>query len=178
MKIYFIRHTSVAVKIGICYGQTDVPVAASFEDEKNRIALRFAGIHVDKVYASPLARCKILAESIFPGEELCFDARLKELNFGDWEMMSWDDIYFDPVGKLWMDNYKTLPTQNGESYPAMLERVQGFFEKLKQINAGSVAVFTHAGVIRIMKSIIDKQPVDKLFETFRPAYGSVIEFEI
>lgn len=33
MKLYLVRHTRVDVPSGICYGQTDVPLADSFETE-------------------------------------------------------------------------------------------------------------------------------------------------
>ena len=29
-----------------------------------------------------------------------------------------------------------------------------------------------------LKSLIEKQPIDELFKTFKPEYGSVTEFEI
>ena len=33
MEVIFIRHTSVDVPLGVCYGQTDVPLRNSFEQE-------------------------------------------------------------------------------------------------------------------------------------------------
>ena len=33
MEVIFIRHTSVDVPPGVCYGQTDVPLRHSFEQE-------------------------------------------------------------------------------------------------------------------------------------------------
>lgn len=33
MKVYLVRHTSVDVAPGTCYGQTDVPLRASFQEE-------------------------------------------------------------------------------------------------------------------------------------------------
>lgn len=33
MEVIFIRHTSVDVPPGVCYGQTDVPLRNSFEQE-------------------------------------------------------------------------------------------------------------------------------------------------
>ena len=33
MEVILIRHTSVDVPVGICYGQTDVPLKESFEEE-------------------------------------------------------------------------------------------------------------------------------------------------
>ena len=33
MVVYLIRHTSVDVPQGVCYGQTDVPLNPTFEEE-------------------------------------------------------------------------------------------------------------------------------------------------
>ncbi|MCY1720120.1 alpha-ribazole phosphatase [Prolixibacteraceae bacterium Z1-6] len=178
MKIVAIRHTSVAVDPGICYGQTDVPVANSFQKEKDTVAAEIDGVLFDKMYSSPLTRCKLLAKSLFEKEKIVFDDRLKELNFGDWELQSWDEIYADPQGKVWMDNYQNLPALNGESYPEMVKRVAAFLDGIKHEKYNCVAIVAHAGVIRILKSLIDKQPIDELFKTFKPEYGSVTEFKI
>ena len=178
MKIYAIRHTSVNVKSGICYGQTDVDVAGSFDEEKKSVSQQLEQVSFDAIWSSPLLRCKKLAESLFLNEKIHFDSRLKELNFGDWEMLSWDEIYAQPDGKIWMNYYQTLPTKNGESYPEMVERVSAFIQEIRNINAENIAVVAHAGVICILKSEIENIPISKLFENFKPAYASITVFEI
>ncbi len=178
MELFLLRHTCVDIEQGICYGQSDVAVAASFEDEKNQLKQRLNNIRFDVVCSSPLLRCKKLAESLFGNEGIRFDERLKELNFGEWELKTWDEIYNSPEGKIWMENYQDLPTLNGESYAEMFHRVSAFYEELKTKKIDRVVVITHAGVIRIFKSMIEKQPVGELFETFKPPYGSVSKFEI
>lgn len=61
MRLVLIRHTSVAVPRGICYGQTDVPLADSFPDEATMVKQRLSRYHFDCVYSSPLSRCVKLA---------------------------------------------------------------------------------------------------------------------
>ena len=178
MNLFVIRHTKVDVKSGICYGQSNVGVADSFPNEKVKVASQLEGIYFDKIFCSPLFRCKFLAEGLIVKDKIVFDERLKELNFGDWELKSWDEIYNSPKGKIWMDNYQILPTLNGESYPEMVERVSSFYSELISKKYNNVAIFTHAGVIRILKSIIEKLSIDELFSTFKPEYGSVTKFEI
>lgn len=178
MRVFAIRHTSVAVEPGICYGQSNVAVSYSFQKEKVKTSEQIQNIQFDKVYSSPLHRCKILAENLFEKEHIIYDDRLKELNFGDWELKTWDAIYSDPKGKIWMDNYPTLPTLNGESYPEMVKRVTEFLQEIKCSQFENIAIVAHAGVIRILKSCIEKQTIDVLFKTFKPKYGSVTEFEL
>lgn len=179
MKILAIRHTRVAVEPGICYGQTDVSVAGSFNVEMEKTAMELReSLPVDAVFSSPLIRCKILAEALFPSAEISFDKRLMELNFGDWELKTWDEIYKSAEGKKWMNNYRLLAALCGESYPEMQQRIEHFIDDLKRLDYSKVVVVTHAGVIRIMKSLIEKQPLETLFETYRPDFGSITEFEI
>ncbi|WP_297097343.1 alpha-ribazole phosphatase [uncultured Draconibacterium sp.] len=178
MKIYAIRHSSVAVNPGICYGQTDVDVASSFDEEQQRLSKELEQISFHFIWSSPLLRCRKLSESLFPNIDIHFDPRLKELNFGDWEMLPWDEIYVRPDGKIWMDNYQTLPTKNGESYPEMVERVSAFIREIEKLNVENIAVVAHAGVIRILKSVIENIPISELFENFKPAYASNTVFEI
>lgn len=178
MNLYLIRHTRVDVKPGICYGQTDVGVAASFQSEKEKVKKEIEGVSFDAVFSSPLFRCKTLAESLIQKESIVLDDRLKELSFGAWELKAWDEIYSSTEGKVWMDNYQILSTLNGESYPEMVERISSFYSELILKEYKNVAVFSHSGFIRILKSIIHKQPINELFTSFKPDYGSVTKFEI
>ena len=91
MVIYLMRHTAVDVPQGVCYGQTDVPLKPTFEMEATQTAAHLQGLSFDKVYTSPLTRCVRLATFCgYPDAER--DDRLKELNFGDWEMHRFDEI--------------------------------------------------------------------------------------
>ena len=91
MIITLIRHTSVAVSPGICYGNSDVDVSPSFEKEAKQVLSKLQHIPFDAVYSSPLSRCR--KQACYCGfTEPIIDTRLLELNFGDWEMKAWSEI--------------------------------------------------------------------------------------
>ena len=91
MEVILIRHTSVDVPKGVCYGQTDVPLRDSFEEEASITAQQLQNDVFDAVFTSPLSRCTHLADHCgYP--DAIRDARLKELNFGEWEMQEFDKI--------------------------------------------------------------------------------------
>ena len=119
-----------------------------------------------------------MAEDLFPGEKIVLDHRLKELNFGDWELQPWDQIYATSEGKYWMDHYLEAPCTGGESLPELHARVLSFIMHLDDLSCQQIAVVTHAGVIRLIKSILEKQTMDEVFTTFSPEYGGVYQFEI
>ena len=85
MNIYLIRHTSVDVPKGLCYGQSDVPLRPTFEIEAAVTKAKIESIHFDMAYTSPLSRCTRLAQYCGFGDAIR-DPRILELNFGDWEM--------------------------------------------------------------------------------------------
>jgi len=146
MDVILIRHTRVAVPRGICYGQTDVPVAETFAEEaaKTRAALQ-AYVPFDKVYSSPLRRARLLAE--YCGYADCeTDPRLMELNMGEWEMRPYDTLT-DDYARRWFDDYLHLPTPGGESFQDQRRRVESFLRDLSVQPYRRVAVFAHAGVL-------------------------------
>ena len=82
MNIYLIRHTSVDVPKGLCYGQSDVPLRPTFEIEAAVTKAKIESIHFDMAYTSPLSRCTRLAQYCGFGDTIR-DPRILELNFGD-----------------------------------------------------------------------------------------------
>ena len=60
MKVTMIRHTSVDVPKGMCYGWSDVPVAATFEQEAAETKKNLSGKTFDGVFSSPLTRARKL----------------------------------------------------------------------------------------------------------------------
>jgi alpha-ribazole phosphatase len=174
-QLTIVRHTSVDVPAGVFYGFTDVPLKASFEEEAAAVKEQLAGMTFDKVYSSPLSRCTLLAGYCgFSHIEL--DPRLKELNFGDWEMKSWMEI--NPLETAeWLAHWLTYPAKNGESYAMMQKRVDAFMDELKSQKKENSCIFTHGGVIRLIHVYLGIYPLEKSFE-FPVEYGQVFHFEI
>jgi alpha-ribazole phosphatase len=62
--IYLLRHTRLAGAEGLCYGRTDVPLAASFHEELAVIRAGLAGVRFGAVWSSPAERCLRLAVAL------------------------------------------------------------------------------------------------------------------
>ena len=146
MEVILIRHTSVNVPKGTCYGWTDVPVSDTFEQEAAATKQDLSQYGpIDAVFSSPLTRARKLAA--FCGyPDAVTDDRLKEMNMGDWEMQRFDDIN-DPYIDEWYKDYMHLPTPNGESFPQQYARVAAFLDELRTQRYRRVAVFAHGGVL-------------------------------
>lgn len=146
MEVILVRHTSVDVPKGTCYGQSDVPVAATFEQEAEVTKQNLAQyLPFDAVFASPLTRARRLAAYCgYPQSRL--DNRLKEMYMGEWEMQSYEEIT-DPYKEEWYNDYMHLPTPGGEGFPQVYQRVAAFLDELRQKDYQRVAVFAHGGVL-------------------------------
>lgn len=177
MKLYCIRHTKVDVPLGICYGQSDVGLADSYPEEMKLASLQLKGLKFDQIYSSPLNRCKTLAEDLFPNENLFFDDRLKELNFGDWEMKHWDEISKTEEAKQWFENFVNLRSPNGESFIDQVKRASEFLTDLEDEEYSSVILVVHGGIIRAINCLLnDIEPIDA-FKT-KVDYGEIMSFEL
>ena len=95
-----------------------------------------------------------------------------EMNFGKWEMQSWDKI---PRGELnpWMADFVKVTPPGGENMINMNERVIHFWEELSRLSSRKIGVVTHAGVIRLIFGYLHSKPLNKIFEQ-RIDYGAVI----
>ena len=128
MEIYLIRHTTPDVAKGICYGQTDIGVTESFEEETEMIRGCLPAT-VDVVYSSPLQRCSALAKRLFPDASLHLRDYLMEIDCGQWEMKAWDQLPKEEVDP-WMADFVTTPIPGGESYVDLHRRVTGCWEEI------------------------------------------------
>lgn len=176
MRIVLIRHTSVAVARGICYGQTDVPLADSFPDEAAMVKQRLSGYHFDSVYSSPLSRCVKLARFCGYSNPVT-DPRLLEINFGEWEMKRYDEIT-DPKLQQWYDDYINVAPPGGESVMGQRKRFLAFIDDMKSVSGNEcIGIFTHGGILINALVALGGKSYAQVYEDI-PPYGSIIEIDI
>lgn len=140
MRLFLIRHPPPAVAPGICYGATDLPLAA--DPAVYAAALAPLLPRAAPLYASPLERCRRLAELLHPAPR--FDARLREIDFGDWEMQPWDALDRGLLAAWAADPCRFTPP-GGEAVAALRRRVRAFLAALPD----EAVLVTHAGVIKV-----------------------------
>lgn len=175
MEVYLIRHTSVDVEPGTCYGFTDVPVRTTFAEEAAATQRQLQGLAFDHVYCSPLSRAaKLAAFCGYPDADR--DDRIKEMNMGDWEMKKFDEIT-DPQLQKWYDDYLHEPTKGGESFGDLYRRVAHFLEELRRKNYRRVAVFAHGGVLICARVYAGQLSPEDGFSHLTP-YGGIEKIEL
>lgn len=168
LRLHLIRHPAVAAPPGVCYGQSDVPLAASPADAAARLRplLPVAALPVP-VYSSPLTRCLALARELHP--EPAVDSRLMEMAFGTWEGRTWEDIGEEPL-TAWAEDISDFAPPAGESARMLQGRVLEWLDDLAaeardhdaaQEAAADRVVVTHGGVVRaLVGAVLGIAPAD------------------
>lgn len=175
MNITLIRHTSPEVPRGVCYGQTDVPLRASFLQEAAATCSQLKSRSFDRIYTSPLSRCTKLATYCgYPDARR--DDRLMEMNFGEWEMKSYDEIH-DANLQAYFDDYLHTRATGGESFEMQYQRVSNFLEELHTTEFKDVAIFTHGGVIACALVYAKVYTLEEVFY-HSAQYGECVDIKI
>ena len=171
MNLYLIRHTKVDINPDICYGQSDVELADSFLEEAEIIQKQLHGKQYDKVFSSPLSRCRKLSEYLFKSE-IKYDNRLMELNFGDWELKKWDNLSGTQFNN-WCTDFVNTSCPNGESFIDLHNRVNDLLIDLKNQSHRNVAIIAHGGVIRSLLVHIQNKELKDAFKR-EIKYGEIL----
>jgi broad specificity phosphatase PhoE len=122
----------------------------------------------EAIYASPRVRTMESARIVagFHQCECRQDAQLCEIDFGDFEGLTYDEIAgrYPAIYRQWMEAPTEVQFPHGESFTVMRARVLRAFESIRQRHeGGAVAIVTHGGVIRIVLAWALEMPDRCLF---------------
>lgn len=170
LNVYFIRHTEPLIDSGTCYGQLDCTVANDYEDQLEKISDYFNTIAISTIYSSPLQRCALLAQDLATKHiksTVNYKDALKEINFGNWEGVKWDDIARSSIDE-WNENRLHFQFPNGETPTLFYQRVLRAWHKLLSVHIDkpmdeSIIIVTHAGVIRTILAELTALPLAESF---------------
>lgn len=176
LTIDFIRHTSLQISPDLCYGQTDVEVRESFEEEAREVRRNLAQKHYDAIFYSPLRRAAQLCEACGMMAQATCEPRVMERNFGEWELRPWEELYKlieqHPDPAAYHDEYGEIVPPMGESKMDMLLRIHHFITECRLARYRRIAVFCHGGVINCARYLQHQIEAHQIF-TEVPPYGSI-----
>ncbi|QBK25922.1 histidine phosphatase family protein [Ureibacillus thermophilus] len=143
--VHLIRHEKTKANLERKYiGWTDESIVY---DKVNCIV----PIHTDVVYGSDLKRCLETARLYFPNAVFHPFFELRELNFGDFEMKTYEDLKDDERYRQWIDVPQKVTPPNGEAFTAFQKRVLDCFQQIVE-HPGIYVFVVHGGVIRLILS--------------------------
>jgi alpha-ribazole phosphatase len=135
-------------------GRLDDPLTPAGWEQMRR-ATHEARMPWQAVVSSPLVRCADFAHAFAAerGLPVEWDARLAELDFGDWEGLEPRVLQHsqpDALTRFWNDPWAFTPPK-GERMAEFETRVRAAWADISERHAGHpVLVVTHGGVIRLL----------------------------
>ena len=128
------------------------------------------------VRASPLGRVRetlaLAAEtSGIAHDESCFDHRLREYSWGDWDGLNGPEIearFPNQMAVRLLDRWNYCPP-NGENYAMVVERAQPALDDIVALAVGKpVAVFAHGAIGRVMRGLFLRAPQTEILAMDQP----------
>jgi probable phosphoglycerate mutase len=175
-------------------GQTiDVPLSEEGREQARALARRLAPVRFERVVSSPLARASETARIVAQphGVPVATDDRLKEMDYGDWEGLTYEEIdaRSGPYRRRWEADPATLPCPNGESGNDVARRARAFLADLladhvvrhgaRATEETPVLVVGHSSLNRILVCLALDLPVREFRQRFvqSQANVTVLRFE-
>ncbi|MDE6780744.1 MAG: histidine phosphatase family protein [Ruminococcus sp.] len=180
-RISVLRHGMTdANENGIYIGKTDLPLSSKGAAEIASKMDEFDYPAVHKVYSSPLKRCTETADILFPKTDITIVDDLRELDFGDFENKSVEELINNPDYMKWLKGGKDNRPPNGESLEEMTARTYAGLHNIimDMMNEGIThsAVITHSGIISNMLSCfgLPKYSPDVLNAPFGEGFDIIV----
>lgn len=183
MKLYLTRH-----------GQTDWNIARRYQGHSNtelnqtgirqaeQLARRLSKETIHAVYSSDLVRASNTAKAIaaFHNIEPRSDIRWRELSFGDWEGMTYEEMsaHSPDLFDAWMKDSLTVSTPNGETHRQLAERVQAAFDEVRaKHKEETVLIVGHSGSMQTLLTLLLGVDVSRYWQ-FRISQASLSELTV
>lgn len=170
IQIYFVRHGETDWNhLGKHQGFSDIPLNETGLAQAADVGEALRDVHFDRAIVSDLVRARVTGEEILKGRYIptTFTEALREINFGDWESLTYSEInerwpgqieaiYEDPSGK---------PIPNGETVEMVQERAYTrLLEELAHMEDGErLLVVCHGGTIRTLLCALTGIPLNCLW---------------
>lgn len=155
LNVYLLRHGETKYNAdGNRYcGRTDIDLTEKGIGQANLVNSQLKGMAFDAVYASPLKRALYTAEIASGAKTVQTDARLIEVDFGNWEGKTKEEFISENAAlwEGWMnDPAVSKAGGTGESGSDVVARVDDFYqEMLRKYPSGNILVVGHNGINRL-----------------------------
>ena len=180
-RLLLVRHATAAGK-GRFLGQRDVALTSTGRRELPALWMKCSRFPVRAIYSSDLRRARETAEFVARNFGLDVNVRpqLREMHFGRWEGLSWDQISrrFPRLAWLWIERFPRQAIPGAEPLHQFRRRIAAELREIVAANQGQCAlVVTHAGVIRFTLGKVLGLPAPNLFRLVQDSCAvNVIDF--
>ncbi|MFH2137370.1 MAG: histidine phosphatase family protein [Candidatus Omnitrophota bacterium] len=167
MELFFIRHGETEYNRQQKYcGSSDVSINETGIAQALELKKGIPELTADVFFCSPYLRAQETAEIIFPGQKFISEPALRELNFGEWEGLNFNQI-MGSYGELY-DNWLASPAYysppGGESWLDFENRVRGFITHLLATYVDKrVVSVCHGGVIKLIVCLLLEKEITEFW---------------
>ncbi len=174
-----VRHTAVCESLkGRCYGRSDVELSPAGIAAVSDISERLAEHRPTMIVHSGLSRADRLAAAV--AERLAAtreaDHRLREFDFGEWELLTWDEIHASgqDIAQL-IHEPDTFSAPGGETVHAMRDRVLEWYRELP--GRQRILAIGHGGPISVLRGTLESIPATN-WPRLVPEYGGEVRLPL
>lgn len=156
-KIHLIRHglTEANIKGQYVGNRTDLPLCDEGADELRALRDTVDYPDIERLYTSPMLRCRQTANIIYPDTDYTVIDEFAEYDFGNFEGKTAAELEKDESFALWASGKIPAPP-GGESTDNFIRRLAlGFravVEDMMREGAGNAGVIMHGGAIMMLLS--------------------------
>ncbi len=147
LNLLITRHGTAAADNVVLGGQLDIPLTEKGRQEAEALASRLAGIRVDRIIASPLARALETAQIVARGRPIEVEERLREMDYGAWEGLTGAEIEKrDPeLRARWERDPANTRSPGGECGEDVGRRLESFLADLLAAELEADGAFAEGG---------------------------------
>lgn len=153
-KLILVRHGQTDMNLdGLYFGWLDPSLNEKGIEQAQKARESMKKISYDNIYSSDLLRASETAQIVnYLEKDIVFDSRIRELNFGIFEGLSYEEIVtkYPVESEISLKEWRTYNFETGESPTDLQRRAVEFVESL-DLEKDNLVV-THWGVINCILS--------------------------
>lgn len=154
-KLLLLRHGDIGAEYCDRYiGSTNVSMSPRGHRQIRAVRALLPEGSPYQCISSPMKRCMETAAVIMEAADMKFtiDPDLREIDFGRWEGMAFDEIQKAFPGEMvsWAELSADFSFPEGEKFADFQARITGVAHRLEKHPAETLVVCTHGGVIRLL----------------------------
>lgn len=145
--LFLVRHGNTKGASSMFCGTTDVALSAEGTRQSQHCADYLLQHGVNLVITTGLKRSDYIGELLAAhGITHIVEPDLREVDFGDWERKTWQDIRaHDPAGaKAWLEHPETMRFPSGECMRAFRARLETAWQRLTGRPEKVIALISHS----------------------------------
>ena len=180
VRLILVRHGSTALsEQGRYQGWIDVPLTPRGIREAGELGRRWNSMEIDALWSSDLRRARQTAEIAFPGRSVGLDPRLREIDFGVFDGLTYEENRKRFEGSFcgWLEDPASGRPPGGESLGELEARVASWLNEVasdRELPGDRLHMaVTHGGVMRVAMALAHGIPFADAARLSLPPCASV-----